>query len=226
MQDTFFNRTSERQELSSWLYSRPSGILVVLGPRNSGKTAFLKEVFKASQIDPFIDSSLERQLCSNSEANIRLAEEADPTFFGSYVDAGECFRLQPDDLARILQQAQMRLKARMASAAQKAVPSLAASSFRNLTFALGAVAKAFTMRQEKTPSLSDAIASYVALLAQFSTQRQNGVMGSARIPWPVLCIDAAELLTTWDAGDRDQQLDLQALINFFILVRTLYELDC
>lgn len=42
--DPFFDRELEREELLEYLGSKPDGVLIVLGPRNSGKTRLLKEV--------------------------------------------------------------------------------------------------------------------------------------------------------------------------------------
>jgi hypothetical protein len=42
--DPFFDRELEREQLLEYLGSRPGGVLLVLGPRNSGKTRLLKEV--------------------------------------------------------------------------------------------------------------------------------------------------------------------------------------
>ncbi|EIE18339.1 hypothetical protein COCSUDRAFT_60307 [Coccomyxa subellipsoidea C-169] len=153
-----------------------------------------------------------------AEPRTSIPGEADPSFFVSYIDAREQRISQPADLARALQKAASNLKSRMLYAMQLGLFNLAKANFGNLTFSLDPVGKAVSGQQDRTPALAEIIQTYGELLAKFSQGRQNRRSGDARMPWPVLCIDQANQLTAWAEDDRNEQLELDALLNFFVRV--------
>ena len=194
---------------------------MILGPRSSGKTALLKEVFLASQVSSTNNSSSQDSQANDgsmAEPRTSIPGEADPSLFVSYIDAREQRISQPADLARALQKAASNLKSRMLYAMQLGLFNLAKASFGSLTFSCDPVGKVASGQQDRTPALAEIIENYGELLAKFSQARQDERRGDARMPWPMLCIDEANQLTAWAEGDRNEQRELDALLNFFVRV--------
>lgn len=154
-----------------------------------------------------------------AEPRTSIPGEADPSLFVSYIDAREQRISQPADLARALQKAASNLKSRMLYAMQLGLFNLARANFGNSTISLDPVGKAVSGQQDRTPALAEIIKNYGELLAKFSQGRQDRRRGDARMPWPVLCIDEANKLMAWAEDDRNEQRELDALLNFFVRVR-------
>lgn len=72
--DPFFDRELEREELLEYLGSKPDGVLIVLGPRNSGKTRLLKEVLfgDATRLPPIHIDARKRPITSSADLILRL----------------------------------------------------------------------------------------------------------------------------------------------------------
>lgn len=149
-----------------------------------------------------------------AEPRTSIPGQADPSFFVSYIDAREQRISTPADLARALQKAASNLKSRMLHAMQLGLFSRANANCGNPTISLDLVGT-----QDRTPALAEIIQNYGELLAKFSQGRQDDRRGDARMPWPVLCIDEANKLMAWAEDDRNEQRELDALLNFFIRVR-------
>jgi hypothetical protein len=56
--DPFFDRELEREKLLEYLGSKPRGVLLVLGPRNSGKTRLLKQCSTGARRGDCLPSTL------------------------------------------------------------------------------------------------------------------------------------------------------------------------
>jgi hypothetical protein len=73
--DPFFDRELEREKLLKYLGSRPAGVLLVLGPRNSGKTRLLKEVLSggaAERLPPIHIDARKRPITSSADLILGL----------------------------------------------------------------------------------------------------------------------------------------------------------
>ena len=75
----FFDRELEREELLQYLGSDPGGVLIVLGPRNSGKTRLLKEVLfgDATRLPPIHIDARDRPITSSADLILGLQVAAE-----------------------------------------------------------------------------------------------------------------------------------------------------
>lgn len=77
--DFFFDRELESKELLDYLGSKPGEVLLVLGPRNSGKTKLLKEVLvgDATRLPPIHIDARARPITSCTDLILALHDAAD-----------------------------------------------------------------------------------------------------------------------------------------------------
>ena len=83
-----------------------------------------------------------------------------------------------------------------------------------VNFNLEPVVKMVFEQEGKQSSLTRVIAGYTSMLRQFSRLKESS---RSKMPWPIFCIDEANVLTEW-GGSEGQQRDLRSLLRFFVRV--------
>ena len=192
---SFFGREAERSALQTYLQRSPTTILVLLGPRSSGRTALLHEVlrnsFSDSHFPPAYLDARSRQL---SEASVLIS-------------------LLLDSAATALQKISGILKkfpdSRMgkAFAALSDLERLEADIFRTTGEKVEA-----QLLGKQSQSMNDVFEVYDEMLNLYKSGKSPG--GG----WPIICIDEANVLTEWQYGSLKKREAIRALLRFFVKV--------
>lgn len=172
-----------------------------MGPFSSGKTALIKQLFAPSQ--PSSSGSTEE----GSTAELS-------TVFGSYLDGRLQQLTRSADLASSLQAHGKSLFERITDLAKLAGLGVAEAAVDGVNFNLEPVVKMVFEQEGKQSSLTRVIAGYTSMLRQFSRLKESS---RSKMPWPIFCIDEANVLTEW-GGSEGQQRDLRSLLRFFVRV--------
>ena len=197
----FFDREREQSLLLAQLKRPPEGVLVIVGPRSSGKSRLLEEVLvgkkKHKALLAFVDGR-DQKLTNGGIMAEALKEQG---------------RQQLPEVRRMLEQF-IQTTGKVAEAVAKTeIPRMIKSNFdiKSLALLPGSVLKTF---EEPTPSsLNDVIKAYDSLLRLSSTRV------STSSPLPVICIDEANVLMGWYKGGAAMEDDLDALLRFLVKVR-------
>lgn len=192
---SFFDREVERDALLSYLEKTPTTILVLLGPRSSGKTALLQEVLSSNVLlSGFPPSYLDARSRQLSDANVlvSLLQEKGVTALRRLSDLLRDFA--GSRLGRILS----------ALTAQEKVNA------DSISISGEKVVAAFLQRQSQ--SMNDVIEVYDEMLKLYKSGK------SSSSSWPIICIDEANVLTQWQYGSLEKREALSALLKFFVKV--------
>ena len=185
----FFDREVEQANLLDLLGEDPDSILLVLGPRSSGKTRLLREVLLSSKLDTPVSwfSGRDQKLEDASIMAQALTRE-----LNAQLNALEKLGMRMTVLAAINLKLGLDIKAPDGNETLKLLPgSLVAS-------------------EAPTSSvINSLIGAFEALL-----ETRSAASGSL----PVICIDEVNVLMDWFEGDRALQTDLEALLRFFVKV--------
>ena len=195
-EEGFFDRTSECQVLKRYLESEPSAVLLIVGPRSSGKTALLQKVCSSLPNDG--------QAYPPSYLNGRAQQLS---------DAGELKKALQASGNSALSQLSERLAAFANSPLGKAFAAVTGKeqvAGGNFSISGDKIISAFLRQEDQT--INDVIAVYNDMLAVYKSAK---VSNSS---WPVICIDEANVLTEWHEGSVEDQRALKALLKFFIKV--------
>eukprot|EP00891_Asterochloris_glomerata_P004997 jgi/Astpho2/4997/Aster-05935 len=196
----FFDREREQSLLLAQLKRPPEGVLVIVGPRSSGKSRLLEEVLvgkkKHKALLAFVDGR-DQKLTNGGIMAEALKEQG---------------RQQLPEVRRMLEQF-IQTTGKVAEAVAKTeILRMIKSNFdiKSLALLPGSVLKTF---EEPTPSsLNDVIKAYDSLLRLSSTRV------STSSPLPVICIDEANVLMGWYKGGAAMEDDLDALLRFLVKV--------
>ncbi|MCJ1467075.1 hypothetical protein MMC07_005697 [Pseudocyphellaria aurata] len=180
----FFNRDFEQRALEALLKNPPtaSGIVLLLGPRSSGKSALLQQLFTSEQVD-----------------KESLGAAASNAWLCNYLDGRMGKFTGPANLARQLKSASTSLSQRI----QKT----------GFTFDFGWF-KAVLQTQPNISELEQIIGAFSDNLKAFAAKRSE----SAGVSFPIICLDQANNLRSWQDGPDSWKCDLQALLDFFTAV--------
>ena len=201
---------------------------MILGPRSSGKTALIQQLFAAAPAsslgEPKDDSSflasLGRRLFARFASSTQMEEASSAelsTLFGSYVDGREQQLTGSADLASSLQAQGRGHFQRFTDAAKLGGLGVAEATVETLKLSLQPIIQRVFEQEGKQPPLTKVIAGYTAMLKQFSSWRAKKSSAS-RMPWPVFCIDEANVLTEWAGDSESEQEDRRSLLRFFVRV--------
>ena len=181
--------------MQSYLQTSPTTILVLLGPRSSGKTALLQEVLSNSvSVSDFPPSYLDARSRQLSEASVLVS-------------------LLQENGVTALQRLSEFLRNFADSRIGRVFTALSAQEKVNAdTFSISGekVVAAFLRRQSQ--SMNDVIEVYDETLKLYKSGKSPS--GS----WPIICIDEANVLTQWQYGSLEKREALSALLKFFVKV--------
>ena len=179
--------------MKAYLQDEPTAILLILGPRSSGKTAFLQHVL------------------SNLPENDQAFPPAYLNGRGQQLsDAGVLKRALQASGTFALSQLSQRLAAFASSPLGKVVAAWTAKeqvAGCNDSISGDRIVSAFLSQQDQT--MNDVIEVYNEMLA---TAKASGSS------WPIICIDEANVLTEWQEGSQEKKEALRALLRFFVKV--------
>ena len=182
--------------MTDYLESQPSAILLIVGPRSSGKTALLQKVLSSLPKD--------EQAYPPSYLNGRAQQLS---------DAGMLKKALQASGSTALSQLTERLAAFANSPLGKAFAAFSSKepvAGGNLSISGEKIVSAFLRQQEQT--MNDVIAVYNDMLALHKSAK---ISGSS---WPIICIDEANKLTRWQEGSDEDKGALDALLSFFVKV--------
>ena len=182
------------------LKQSPTSVLVIVGPRSSGKSRLLEEVLlkKHKALLAFVDGRAQK-LTDAGIMTSALRKQAEEQL--SEV------RQQLTQLENFIEKA-TAVAAAGSDIIGKFVPGL---DVKSLVEVYDSAAKQF--KQSDTRSLNGVIEAYSTLLKLTST------IISQASPLPVICIDEANVLMEWHKGGTAMENDLDALLRFLVKVR-------
>ena len=196
----FFDREREQSLLLAKLNRDPEGVLVIVGPRSSGKSRLLEEVLQGSKkhkaLLAFVDGRAQKLTDGGIMADVLKEQGA----------------MQLPEVRRMLEQ--------MGETAGKVAEVVVRSGYLQMNKSTADLEKLFQLQsavskvfEETAPSsLNDVIKAYDSLLRLKSKRILN------TSPLPVICIDEANVLTAWHKGGAAMETDLEALLRFFVKV--------
>ena len=199
----FFDREMEQSLLLTQLKQSPADVLVIVGPRSSGKSRLLEEVLVGKKKHKALFG-----ICGwkRSEADEWWRHGSSTQRAGGTATP---------EVRRMLEQF-IQATGKVAEAVANAkVLSMIKSDFdiKSLALLPSSVLKPF---EDPTPSsLNDVIKAYDSLLKVKSTRILN------TSPLPVICIDEANVLMAWYKGGAAMEEDLDALLRFLVKVSLL-----
>ena len=182
--------------MTEYLESKPSAILLIVGPRSSGKTALLQKVFSSLPKD--------EQAYPPSYLNGRAQQLSDATVLKKALQASG---------NSALSQLSERLAAFANSPLGKAFAAFTGKepvAGGNFSISGDKIVSAFLRQQDQT--INDVIAVFNDMLALYKSAK---ISGSS---WPIICIDEANVLTGWQEGSLEDKKALEALLRFFVKV--------
>eukprot|EP00877_Chromochloris_zofingiensis_P011590 jgi/Chrzof1/6685/Cz19g05200.t1 len=188
----FFNRKQELQSLNVMFSRRPTSITVLLGPRNTGKSALLKEYMRTRDLAGtkcYIDARM-----STPDALGRALLE-----------------LSLPKVARQVQGLFSSAK-NIAQTVGKALEALGNSEVTISGKAISAVLAALGGDKEAKPPLSAVIRAYRVVLDAWDEARAQGQLEDSSPP--LLVLDEAHVLMRWS---EQHKTDLQELLRFLML---------
>ena len=192
---SFFGREAECEALQNYLQKPPATILVLLGPRNSGKTAVLQKVLRNSS------SESDFPPCY---LDLRSRQLTEPSVLVG---------LAQDYAVTALQRMSGFLRGFADSRVGKVFTALSASekmTADDFSIPGEMVVAAFLLKQSQ--SIDSVFEVYDEMLNLYKSGKAPG--GS----WPVICIDEANVLTEWQHGSLERREALSALLRFFVKV--------
>ena len=194
----FFEREREQSLLLAQLKRPPEGVLVIVGPRSSGKSRLLEEVLvgkkKHKALLAFVDGR-DQKLTNGGIMAEALKEQGKQQL--------PEVRRMLDDLGKTA--------GKVADVVVKTSALKSNAELERLALLLDAANKVF--KEEAASSLNDVIKAYDTLLKLKSTRILN------TSPLPVICIDEANVLMSWYKGGAAMEEDLNALLRFLVKVR-------
>ena len=197
----FFDREREQSLLLAKLKRDPEGVLVMVGPRSSGKSRLLEEVLqgrkKHKALLAFVDGRAQKLTDGGIMAAVLKEQGAK----------------QLPEVRRMLEQ--------MGKTAGKVAEAVVRSGVLKMNKPTGDLEQLLLLQsaaskifEEEAPSsLNDVIKAYDSLLRLKSTRISN------TSPLPVICIDEANVLMAWYKGGAAMEGDLDALLRFLVKVR-------
>ncbi len=196
----FFDREIEQSRLLHYLKNTPTKVLVIVGPRSSGKSRLLDEVLlsKHHGLVTFLNGRAQKL----TDAGIMTS----------------ALREQAQEQLPVVRQKLEEFKALVGRAAS--VAAVGADLINRFTpgvdvKSLAAMIESAEKQFKKSDphSLNDLIKTYDSLLSLTSKITPQNV------PLPVICIDEANVLMEWYKGGAAMENDLDALLRFFVKVR-------
>ena len=178
----------------------PSNVLVIVGPRNSGKSRLLEEVLlkKHKALVAFVDGRAQKLTdAAIMTSALRKQAKEQLTAVRQVVERGQ------DNIGKAT-----AIAASGASLISKLMPGVPVKPILDVC---DSVAKQFGESEPR--SLNDVLEAYDSLL------KLNRTVISKASPLPVICIDEANVLMEWDKGGAAMGFDLDALLRFFVRVR-------
>ena len=177
----FFDRQLEQSRLLDQLKQSPSNVLLIVGPRNSGKSRLLEEVLlkKHKALVAFVDGRAQR-LTDAAIMTSALRKQA---------------KEQLTAVRQVVEQGQENVGKATAIAASgatlisKLMPGVDVKPILDIC---DSVAKQFGESEPR--SLNDVFEAYDSLL------KLNRTVIAKASPLPVICIDEANVLMEWDKG--------------------------
>ena len=181
--------------LQHYLQTAPISILVIMGPRSSGKTALLQEILHNSNLDipPSYLNGRSGQL-SEESVLVRLLQEKGAT-------ALQKLSVVLKDFANT-----SIGRASTAVSIQPKGDTDSVSSRRDKVVA--------AFLHGDSQRMSDVIEVYNDML-ELTKTRKLPPSGN----WPIICIDEANVLMQWQQGSLEKKQALTALLNLFVKVR-------
>ena len=176
--------------------NEPSAILLIVGPRSSGKTALLQKVFRSLPKD----ERAYPPLYLNGRAQ-------------QLSDAGMLTKALQASGNSALSQLSERLAAFANSPLSKAFAAFSSKeqvAGGNLSNSGGNIVSASLRQQKQT--MNDVIAVYNDMLALHKSAK---ISDSS---WPIICIDEANKMMRWREGSKEEENALDALLSFFVKV--------
>ena len=183
----FFNRETERSLLLKQLQESPTGMLVIVGPRSSGKSRLLEEVL--------IEKDMYKALVTFIDGRGQ-----------KFTDAGIMAAALRDQGARQLSAVRHNLEHKFKTMGRAAWAEEGAT--------LPILSMIESHLNNKDCSINDVMKAYGNLLSLSSSTSI-----STTRPWPVICIDEANVLMGWYKGGAAMEDDLDALLRFLVKVR-------
>ena len=188
----FFDREAERKQLETYLKRPPATILVLLGPRSSGKTALLQEVL--------LHGSLSAKGFQPSYLDARAQQVTDPGVMVSLLQ--EQGRTILDVLRRTFKNLPENIFGGF-------IAAMSSSNIGDLIQISDAkLIEAIKGKEHHT--INDVIKGYDCIFEAYKSEKRAGNN------WPIICIDEANVLREWKFGTRDRQEALGALLRFFV----------
>ncbi len=190
---SFFNRDRERESLQKYLNRRPHRILVIVGPRSSGKTRLLQETLTEDLND-----------WDSTDSDF----EAERSFLPIYLNGRTSKLTEASAFAR---QLKLSLQER---------PGMW-NWFRLRVKELGMTAVKLTMKAGPLEAIEQKadvqqISSIESIIATFDKIFSLYADNKASFNnWPVICIDEANVLMEWK---KEQAPQLAELMRFFVAV--------
>lgn len=199
-----FDRAAERDALETYLARSPTTILVVLGPRSSGKTALLQDV-----------------LCNDN---------AKRAFPASYLDARGAQLTDAAVLINLLQRSGEMALQKLSEFLEGFAESRLGKAFSawsaqekfdgdSISVSGDKIVTAFLQKQNQT--MNDVIEVYGEIFKLYDSSKapvSSSSSSSTTSNFPIICIDEANVLTEWQKGSLDKKEALGALLRFFIKV--------
>ena len=195
----FFDREIEQSRLLHHLKNTPTKVLVIVGPRSSGKSRLLDEVLlnKHQGLVTFLNGRAQK-LTDAGIMTSALREQAQEQL--------PVVRQRLEEFKDLVGKA-ASVAAVGADLINRFTPGL---NVKSLAAMIESAEKQF--KQSDPRSLNDLIKTYDSLLSLSSKITPQNV------PLPVICIDEANVLMEWYKGGAAMENDLDALLRFFLKV--------
>ena len=197
-EEGFFDRESECKVLTRYLASEPSAILLIVGPRSSGKTALLQKVCSSLPKDeqgypPLYLNGRAQQL-----SDARVLQKA----------------LQASGSSALAQLSE-RLAAFTNSSLGKAFAAVTREdqvARGNFSISEDKIISAFLRQEDQTINDVNVNAIYNAMLALYKSAKVSNTS------WPIVCIDEANVLMECQEASLEDKGAIKALLRFFVKV--------